>query len=63
MSEAKNDNHSAVTHIEDGEILPTSKEQLHASLQEFSDSEAAMTTWQAVKAHKRILMYCMTYIT
>lgn len=60
MSEAKNDEHNTVTHLENGKTLPTSKEQHLAAFQELSDSEAAMTTWQAVKAHKRILIYCMT---
>jgi hypothetical protein len=59
MSETKIDHHGTQNHIEDGESLPTSKEQLNAAFQEFNDREAAMTTWQAVKAYRRVLVYGM----
>lgn len=57
MSETKIDHHGTQSHIEDGEALPTSKEQLSAAFQEFNDREAAMTTWQAVKTYRRVLIY------
>ncbi|KAJ5683419.1 hypothetical protein N7462_006584 [Penicillium macrosclerotiorum] len=59
MSETKDSEHNATTHIEDGSTLPVTKEEFQDALQELSDSEMAMSTWQAAKAHKRILMYSM----
>ncbi|KAF4980485.1 hypothetical protein F66182_17226 [Fusarium sp. NRRL 66182] len=57
MSESKIDHHGTQSHIEDGEALPTTKEELNAEFKEFNDREAAMTTWQAIKTYRRVLVY------
>jgi hypothetical protein len=60
MSETKTDDHNMVSHIEDEETLPTSKEELYDAFQELSDREAAISTCEAARTYKRVLIYYIT---